>query len=68
VGDGNLRGNRTNHAGLKAAYVAGAAAIINPDLAAELTIATNVAGRTDDLGQRYRQVAERNGRQIRRPT
>jgi hypothetical protein len=48
--------------------VAGAAAIINPDLAADLTIATNVARHTDDLDQRYRQVAERNGRQIRRPT
>jgi hypothetical protein len=42
-----------------AAYVAGAAAIINPALAAELTIATNVAMHTDDLGQRDRQVAER---------
>jgi len=53
--------------GLKAVYVAGAAAIINPALAAEQTVATNVARHTDDLGQRYRQVAERNRRQIRRP-
>jgi enoyl-CoA hydratase len=36
--------------GLKAVYVAGAAAIINPALAAEQTIATNGARHTDDLG------------------
>jgi enoyl-CoA hydratase len=50
--------------GLKEIYVAGAAAIINPALAAEQAIATTVARHTDDLGQRYRQVAERNRRQI----
>ncbi|MGO9034564.1 MAG: enoyl-CoA hydratase [Mycobacterium sp.] len=54
--------------GLKAMYVTGAAAIINPALAAEQTIATTVARHTDDLGERYRQVAERNRRQIRRPS
>ena len=56
--------------GLKAIYVDGAAAIIDPALAAEQTItATATATRnTDGLGERYRQVAERNRRQIRRPT
>jgi enoyl-CoA hydratase len=49
---------------LKEIYVAGAGAIIKPALAAEQTIATTVARHTDDLGQRYRQVAERNRRQI----
>jgi enoyl-CoA hydratase len=53
--------------GLKAIYVAGAAAIIEPALAAEQTIATG-ARCTDGLGERYRQVAERNRRQIHRPT
>jgi enoyl-CoA hydratase len=52
---------------LKAIYVAGAAAIIDPALAAEQTFAKSVAGRTDGLGERYREVAERNRRQIRRP-
>jgi enoyl-CoA hydratase len=52
--------------GLKAIYVTGAAAIINPALAAEQAIATTVARHTDHLGQRYRQVAERNRRQIHR--
>ena len=52
---------------LKAIYVAGAAAIIDPALAAEQTIAAAAARHTDDLGERYRQVAERNRRQIRRP-
>jgi enoyl-CoA hydratase/carnithine racemase len=50
--------------GLKEIYVAGAAAIINPALAAEQAIATTVARHTDDLGERYRQVAERNRRRI----
>jgi enoyl-CoA hydratase len=54
--------------GLKAIYRAGAAAVIDPALAAEQTIAANVARPTDGLGQRYRQVAERNRRPIRRPT
>jgi enoyl-CoA hydratase len=54
--------------GLKAIYVAGAAAIIDPALAAEQTIAATAARHTDGLGERYRQVAERNRRQIRRPT
>jgi enoyl-CoA hydratase len=53
--------------GLKAIYVAGAAAIINPALAAEQAIGTTVAKHTDDVGQRYRQVAERNRGQIHRP-
>jgi enoyl-CoA hydratase len=52
--------------GLKAIYVAGAAAIVNPALAAEQTIASTVARHTDDLGHCYRQVAERNRRQINR--
>jgi enoyl-CoA hydratase len=52
--------------GLKAIYVVGAAAIIDPALAAEQTIAT--ARPTDGLGERYRQVTERNRRQIRGPT
>ena len=51
---------------LKAIYVAGAAAIIDPALAAEQTIAATAARHTDDLGERYQQVAERNRRQIRR--
>jgi enoyl-CoA hydratase len=50
--------------GLKEIYVAGAAATINPALAAEQTIGTTVARHTDDLGERYRQVAERNRRRI----
>jgi enoyl-CoA hydratase/carnithine racemase len=54
--------------GLKAIYVAGAAAIIEPALAAEQTIAATAARHTDDLGDRYRQVVERNRRQIRRPS
>ena len=54
--------------GLKAIYVAGAAAIIGPALAAEQTIAATAARYTDGLDERYRQVAERNRRQIRRPT
>ena len=53
---------------LKAIYVAGAAAIIDPALAAEQTFAKSVAGHTDGLGERYREVAERNRRQIRRPS
>jgi enoyl-CoA hydratase len=53
--------------GLKAIYVAGAAAIIDPALAAEQRIAAAAAGNADGLGERYRQVAERNRRQIRRP-
>src|SRR5271167_3532498 len=39
---------------LKAIYVAGAAAIIDPALAAEQTIAATAARHTDDLGERYR--------------
>jgi enoyl-CoA hydratase len=54
--------------GLKAMYVTGAAAIINPALAAEQTVATTIARHTDGLAERYRQVEERNRRQIRRPT
>jgi enoyl-CoA hydratase len=54
--------------GLKAIYVAGAAAIIDPALAAEQTIAATVARHTDGLSERYRQVAERNRGQIHRPT
>jgi enoyl-CoA hydratase len=53
--------------GLKATYVAGAAAIIHPALAAEQTIAATAVRDTDGLGERYRQVADRNRRQIRRP-
>jgi enoyl-CoA hydratase len=52
--------------GLKHIYAAGAAAIIDPALAAEQAIATTVARHTDGLGERYRQVAERNRRQIHR--
>ena len=55
--------------GLKEIYVAGAAPIIDPALAAEQAVAATAAARhTDGLGERYRQVAERNRRQIRRPT
>ncbi len=54
--------------GLKAIYVAGAAAIIDPALAADQTIATTAARHTEGLGERYRQVAERNRRQVRRPS
>ena len=51
--------------GLKAIYVAGAAAIIDPALAAEQRMAAD--SHTEGLGERYRQVAERNRRQIRGP-
>jgi len=54
--------------GLKAIYVTGAAAIIDPALAAEQTIAATAARDTDGLGERYGQVAERNRRQIRPPS
>src|ERR1700757_324166 len=54
--------------GLKAIYVAGAAAVIGPALAAEQAVAATAARDTDGLGERYRQVADRNRRQIRRPT
>jgi enoyl-CoA hydratase len=54
--------------GLKEIYVAGAAAIIDPALAAEQAIATTVGRQTDGLGERYRQVAERNRRGIHRPS
>src|SRR5271163_3971416 len=54
--------------GLKAIYVAGAAAVIEPALAAEQAIAATAARHTDGLGERYRQVAEHNRRQLRRPT
>src|SRR6201998_4572082 len=54
--------------GLKAIYVTGAAAIIDPALAAEQTIAAAGARHNEGLGERYRQVAERNRRQIRRPS
>jgi enoyl-CoA hydratase len=54
--------------GLKAIYVAGAAAIIDRALAAEQTIAATATRNTDGLDERYRQVAERNRRQIRRPS
>jgi enoyl-CoA hydratase len=50
--------------GLKEIYVAGAGATINPALAAEQTIGTTIARQTDDLGERYRQVAEHNRRRI----
>ena len=53
--------------GLKAIYVAGAAAIIDPALAAEQRMAAAADTHTEGLGERYRQVAERNRRQIRRP-
>jgi enoyl-CoA hydratase/carnithine racemase len=54
--------------GLKALYVAGAAAIIDPALAAERRMAAPAVRQTEGLGERYRQVAERNRRQIRRPS
>jgi enoyl-CoA hydratase len=54
--------------GLKAIYVAGAAAIVDPALAPEQAFAATAARHTDGLGDRYRQVADRNRRQIRRPT
>jgi enoyl-CoA hydratase len=54
--------------GLKEIYVAGAAAVIDPALAAEQTIAATAGRHTDGLGERYRQVANRNRLQIRRPT
>jgi enoyl-CoA hydratase len=54
--------------GLKAIYRAGAAALIDPALAAEQTITATATRNTDGLGERYRQVAERNRLQIRRPT
>jgi enoyl-CoA hydratase len=53
--------------GLKAIYVAGAAAIIDPALAAEQRMAAAADMHTEGLVERYRQVAERNRRQIRRP-
>jgi enoyl-CoA hydratase/carnithine racemase len=54
--------------GLKAVYTTGAAAITDPALAAEQTIAATIARPTDGLGGRYAQVAEQNRRQIRRPS
>jgi enoyl-CoA hydratase len=54
--------------GLKATYRAGAAALIDPALAAEQTITATATRNTDGLGERYRQAAERNRLQIRRPT
>ena len=54
--------------GLKALYVAGAAAIIDPALAAERRMAAAAVRQTEGLGKSYRQVAERNRRQIRRPS
>ena len=54
--------------GLKALYVAGAAATIDPALAAERRMAAAAVRQTEGLGERYRQVAERNRRQIRRPS
>jgi enoyl-CoA hydratase len=54
--------------GLKAIYRAGTAALIDPALAAEQTITATATRNTDGLGERYRQVAERNRLQIRRPT
>jgi enoyl-CoA hydratase len=53
--------------GLKAIYVAGGAAIIDPALAAEQRMAAAAAKHADGIGERYRQVAERNRRQIRLP-
>ena len=47
---------------------ASAAAIIDPALAAEQRMAAAAAGHSEGLGERYRQVAERNRRQIRRPS
>jgi enoyl-CoA hydratase len=49
-----------------AIYVAGAAAIVDPALA-EQRITATIARHTEGLGERYRQVDERNRRQIRRP-
>jgi enoyl-CoA hydratase/carnithine racemase len=52
---------------LKAIYVTGAAAIIDPALAAEESMAATASRHTEGLGERYRQLAERNRRQIRAP-
>ncbi|HUO36516.1 MAG TPA: enoyl-CoA hydratase-related protein, partial [Mycobacterium sp.] len=51
-------------AGLKKIYVTGAAAIIDPALAAEQTIAGAQTLDTDGLSERYRAVSDRNRRQI----
>ncbi|HET9874834.1 MAG TPA: enoyl-CoA hydratase [Mycobacterium sp.] len=50
-------------AGLKEIYVTGSAAITDPALAAEQSIASIVSD-LDALGERFRAVAERNRRQI----
>src|SRR6202008_3867301 len=54
--------------GLKAIYVAGAAAVVDPALAAEQVIAATAARHTDGLGELFPQVAARTRRQLRRPT
>jgi enoyl-CoA hydratase len=53
--------------GLKAIYVTGAAAVLDPALAAEQAIAAAGPRHAADLAERYREVAERNRRQISRP-
>ena len=50
--------------GLKEIYVTGAAAVIDPALAAERAIAGAQARDFDGIGDRYRAVADRNRRQI----
>ena len=52
--------------GLKAIYVTGAAAVIDPALAAEQAIAAAAPRHTADLTDLYRETAERNRHQIRR--
>jgi enoyl-CoA hydratase/carnithine racemase len=53
--------------GLKAIYVTGAAAVMDSALAAEQAIAAAGPRHVADLTERYREVAERNRRQIGRP-
>ena len=51
-------------AGLKEIYVTGAAAVIDPALAAEQAIAGAQARDFDGIGDQFRAVADRNRRQI----
>jgi enoyl-CoA hydratase len=51
--------------GLKQIYTTGSAAIIDPALAAEQAIAGSLSS-TEGLAERYREVADRNRKQLRR--
>ena len=60
------RGTGANHGRSQAIYVTGSAAVTDPALAAEQTIAGAQELDRDGLGARYAAITERNRRQIRR--